>query len=104
MTNLYRSQNGFEYSFISKPENYLKYMFNPILSYYNGIGSGDFVFNNEIIYESQYLPSSKQFSLNNPSFLNLKLFIKKLISFPTFSLLRQRVAVKLFSLAGSERI
>lgn len=51
MTNLYRSQNGFEYSFTCKSENYLEYMFNHILNYYNGIGSGDFIFNDEIIYK-----------------------------------------------------
>jgi hypothetical protein len=50
MLDSYRTQNSFEYSFTCPSKDYLEYMFNNILNYYNGIGSGDFVFNNEIIY------------------------------------------------------
>ena len=48
---IYRTQNDFEYSFTCPTEDYLEHMFNNILSYYNGLGSGDFVFNDEIIYK-----------------------------------------------------
>lgn len=50
MLDSYRTQNSFEYSFTCKSEDYLGFMFTNILEYYNGIGSGDFVFNKEIIY------------------------------------------------------
>ena len=51
MLNSYRTQNSFEYSFTCPTEDYLEYMFNDTLSYYNGMGSGDFIFNDEIIYK-----------------------------------------------------
>ena len=63
MLNSYRTQNSFEYSFTCPTEDYLEYMFNSTLSYYNGMGSGDFVFNDEIIYKkpisfNKYINSS----------------------------------------------
>jgi hypothetical protein len=51
MLNSYRTKNNFEYSFTCPAQDYLKYMFNSTLSYYNGLGSGDFIFNDEIIYK-----------------------------------------------------
>ena len=46
----YRIHNSFEYSFTCRTEDYLSFMFNNVLEYYNGIGSGDFIFNEESIY------------------------------------------------------
>ena len=46
----YRTTNSFEYSFTCKSSSYLENMFNRILTYYNGIGTGDYIFNDEIIY------------------------------------------------------
>jgi len=50
MLNSYRTENNFEYSFTCKSEEYLDFMFTNILEYYNGIGSGDYIFNQEAIY------------------------------------------------------
>lgn len=46
----YKTQNPFDYSFTCLAEDYLNSMFSNILNYYNGIGSGDFIFNEEAIY------------------------------------------------------
>jgi len=81
--NSFRTHNNFEYSFICPPEEYLELMFNDILNYYNGIGYGDFIFNNEIIYKkplgfNKYInssililgggPTTKNISINPPSY------------------------------------
>tara|TARA_B100000287_G_C20639774_1_gene783036 strand:+ start:307 stop:1095 length:789 start_codon:yes stop_codon:yes gene_type:complete len=50
MLDSYRTQDPFEYSFTCSTIDYLESMFTSVLTYYNGIGSGDFIFNNEIIY------------------------------------------------------
>jgi hypothetical protein len=76
MLNSYRTENNFEYSFTCPAQEYLKHMFNSTLSYYNGLGSGDFIFNDEIIYKkpidfNKYVNSSILILGGGPSTTNV---------------------------------